>query len=80
MGAKKQAKKSFEEALKELDDLVKSLEKGEAPLSELVESYEKGQEILKTCRQHLHEAEMRVRIVEQDGAEKALKDSSGAGS
>jgi len=35
-------KKSFEESLKELEEIVKQLEKGELPLDESIEMFQKG--------------------------------------
>ena len=75
---KKKAEPSFEEALASLDSLVKGLEQGEAPLSELVESYEKGQSLLRTCRQRLQDAELRVSMVNQEGTELADSEASNA--
>ena len=63
---------SFEEALSALDSLVKQLERGEAPLADLVKSYEKGQSLLRICRARLQDAELRVRVISEEGTESAL--------
>ena len=64
---KKEKELTFEDALSDLDTLVKQLEQGEAPLADLVESYEKGQALLRICRDRLQEAELRVKIITENG-------------
>ena len=64
---KKEKELTFEDALSDLDTLVKQLEQGEAPLADLVESYEKGQALLRICRDRLQDAELRVKIITENG-------------
>ena len=64
---KKEKELTFEDALSDLDTLVKQLEQGEAPLAHLVESYEKGQALLRICRDRLQDAELRVKIITENG-------------
>lgn len=65
--AKKEKELTFEQALSDLDTLVKQLEQGEAPLAELVQSYEKGQALLRICRDRLQDAELRVKVIIENG-------------
>ena len=59
---------SFEDALKELEEIVDALEKGEKPLEESLRLYERGVGTLRTCRDILKRAETRMRLlVEKDG-------------
>ena len=47
----------FEEALKQLEEIVKSLENKEIKLNEAVEKYNKGLELYKFCYNTLRDAE-----------------------
>ncbi|MCF7926143.1 MAG: exodeoxyribonuclease VII small subunit [Candidatus Izimaplasma sp.] len=49
--------KSFEEALEELETLVKELENGDIELNDAVEKYNKGMELSKHCHTLLKDAE-----------------------
>ena len=55
---------SFEEALGELQTLVKALEKGDAKLEEAISAYERGAALKRHCERKLREAQEKVdRIV-----------------
>lgn len=54
------AKLSFEEALDELQALVKSLEKGETKLDEAIRQYQRGVALKRHCEQKLREAQEKV--------------------
>lgn len=51
---------SFEEALGELDGIVKSLESGQAPLDQAIGAYERGVALKKHCETKLREAQARI--------------------
>ena len=53
-------KLSFEEAYKQLMELVKKMESGELPLAESVSAYEKGVKLKAYCEQLLKEAELKI--------------------
>ncbi len=53
-------KKSFEENLGRLEEIVRLLEKGDAPLAESLGLFEEGAGLVKTCGTLLDEAEQRV--------------------
>lgn len=61
---------SFEEALAELQSLVKTLEKGDSKLDQAIQAYERGAALKRHCENKLREAQMKVdRIVlTADGA------------
>lgn len=59
-------KKSFEEAMTELESIVNRLEKGELPLEESLECFEKGIELSKCCNVILDEAERKISILIED--------------
>lgn len=62
-------KQSFEEAMNELEGLVRSLEGGELSLDDSLAAYERAVSLVKYCNTALEEAEHRVRILTegQDG-------------
>jgi exodeoxyribonuclease VII small subunit len=55
---------SFEDALAELETIVRRLEEGSAKLDEAISAYERGAALQRHCESKLQEAQMRVdRIV-----------------
>jgi exodeoxyribonuclease VII small subunit len=61
---------SFEEALNELQGLVKALEKGDAKLDEAIRAYERGAALKQHCERKLREAQAKVDkiVVGADGS------------
>ncbi|MBO9360987.1 MAG: exodeoxyribonuclease VII small subunit [Thermoflexus sp.] len=57
---------TFEEALAELERIVRALEGGGLPLEEALTLYERGQALADRCQQLLQEARLRVRILERE--------------
>lgn len=53
-------KLSFEEAYKQLTDLVKKMESGEMSLADSVAAYEQGIKLKAYCEQMLKEAELKI--------------------
>jgi exodeoxyribonuclease VII small subunit len=51
---------SFEEALQELEQIVKRLESGSGKLSEAITAYERGALLKRHCEAKLREAQARV--------------------
>jgi len=58
---------SFEEALRELEQVVGQLERGEVPLDQSIALYERGAELKKRCETKLREAEEKVAKLTLDG-------------
>ncbi len=54
---------SFEEALAELETIVRRLEEGAGKLEESIAAYERGIALRRHCEAKLHEAELRVEAV-----------------
>jgi exodeoxyribonuclease VII small subunit len=55
---------SFEDALAELEQIVRRLEGGQVKLDEAIQSYERGAQLKQHCERKLNEAQQRVdRIV-----------------
>ena len=53
----------FEDALSELEALVRQLETGEQPLEESLAQFERGVALSRFCQQSLAEAEQKVRLL-----------------
>lgn len=51
---------SFEEAIEELESVVRSLEDGKSPLDVAISSYERGVQLKKHCEEKLREATLKV--------------------
>jgi exodeoxyribonuclease VII small subunit len=51
---------SFEEAQKELEQIVQKLERGEAGLDEALALWERGEELYKLCVERLDKAEGKI--------------------
>ena len=54
------AKLGFEDALKELEDIVRALESGDGKLDDAIASYERGAALKKHCEGKLAEAKNRI--------------------
>lgn len=57
---------SFEQAMKELEQVVGKLERGDAALEESITLYERGAELKKRCETKLKEAEEKVAAITLD--------------
>ena len=51
---------SFEDALRELEEIVTSMERGEVSLDAAVKAFERGTELKTVCQSRLEEARMKV--------------------
>ena len=54
---------TFEQTLKQLEQLVQKLERGEAPLDEALVAFEQGMKLVNVCREQLALAEVKVEKV-----------------
>ena len=57
---------SFEQAMKELEQVVGRLERGDVALDESISLYERGAELKKRCEAKLKEAEEKVAAITLD--------------
>ena len=64
------ASMSFEDALAELEQIVRRLEAGQVKLDEAIQCYERGARLKQHCEQKLNEAQQRVEriVIGPDGA------------
>ena len=65
---------SYEEAVAQLEQLVRQMESGNLTLQESVQSYEKGISLIKFCESELDKYE---KIIEQLGGGKPAEESDG---
>lgn len=54
---------SFEDALAELERIVRGLESGQQKLEDAITAYERGAALKRHCESKLAEAEMRVQVI-----------------
>ena len=59
---------SFEDALAELEKLVKQLEDGKAKLDDAIGAYERGALLKRHCEEKLKEAQAKITLVADGGA------------
>ncbi|MCU0839961.1 MAG: exodeoxyribonuclease VII small subunit [Rhodospirillales bacterium] len=59
---------TFEDALAELESIVRRLEEGSGRLDEAIAAYERGTALKRHCETKLQQAEMRVEKVMLDGS------------
>ena len=57
---------SFEEALAELEQIVRGLENGQQNLADAIDAYERGAALRRHCEAKLTEAEARVAAIVQN--------------
>ena len=60
--------KSFEEAIKRLEDIVKALESGDTPLEQSIALFEEGTELAGYCNKLLETAQQKVVMLTSDEA------------
>lgn len=70
MSKKQTPPKNFEEALAELEGILRQVEGGEVMLEDMLTKYERGQFLIRHCREVLGEAEKQIEKLTkaEDGA------------
>ena len=58
--AKNGEKRSFEQAMAQLEKIVRAIESGEVPLAQALAQYEQGIELISYCQKALSEAEQKI--------------------
>ena len=59
--------KDFEQAIAELEAIVKKLEEGDLPLEQSLALYERGVHLSRFCHARLEDAERRIEILDERG-------------
>lgn len=57
---------NYEEAIAELENIVRLMESENLPLAQALTAYKRGAELLKICQQSLSDAEQQIRMVSED--------------
>jgi exodeoxyribonuclease VII small subunit len=57
----KKEKKSFEESLTDLEQIIAAMEKGELTLTEMLELYSQGLVLIKDCHKYLDSAKKQIK-------------------
>ena len=65
------AELSFEEALRQLEEIVSVLERGDISLDEAIAAYEKGTSLKAHCQKRLEEARLKVEKIDVPASEGA---------
>ncbi len=63
---------SFEDALRELEDIVRKLESGDLSLDDSIALYERGQALKALCEARLNDARARIEQIQQNAAGEAI--------
>tara|TARA_B100000524_G_scaffold328794_1_gene213638 strand:+ start:364 stop:588 length:225 start_codon:yes stop_codon:yes gene_type:complete len=66
--AKEDKKIDFESSMKELESIVEKLEDEDINLEDSVKSFEKGISLVKECQKQLHNAELKIKKLLDDGS------------
>ncbi len=61
-------KRTFEESLKRLEEIVRALENGETPLEESIKLFEEGVKLSGHCNALLETAEQKVSVLTKDAS------------
>ncbi|MGC6517241.1 MAG: exodeoxyribonuclease VII small subunit [Candidatus Puniceispirillaceae bacterium] len=67
---------SFEEALRQLEEIVSTLERGDISLDEAIAAYEKGTVLKQHCQKRLEEARLKVEKIDVPAADGAPQTAS----
>ena len=68
------AQKTFEQSMKQLEQIVQELEDGDLPLEKALKKFEEGIKLTRGCQAALKEAEQKVEILLQSADGDELED------
>lgn len=57
---------AFEDALSQLEELVREMESDQMPLEELIKNYEEGTRLFEVCEKRLDQAQGRIEIIRKN--------------
>jgi exodeoxyribonuclease VII small subunit len=60
--------KTFEQSIKQLEQIVQELESGDLPLEKAIKKFEEGIQLSKFCSRKLDETEKKITILLKDSA------------
>ena len=67
------AKKSFEQAMEQLEKIVEELETGDLPLEKAMQKFEEGMELTRFCTGKLDETEKKINLLLRDKQGKVVE-------
>jgi len=67
------SKKTFEQSLKQLEQIVEELESGELPLEKAVKKFEDGIKLSRSCSSKLDEIEQKITILLKDQTDDVIE-------
>ncbi len=67
------AKKSFEQAMEQLEKIVEELETGDLPLEKAMQKFEEGMELTRFCTGKLDETEKKINLLLRDKQGKVIE-------
>lgn len=80
MSENKKEKRSFEEALQDLEKIVNQLESGDVPLEDALSQFQEGMELSKYCQETLNNAERTLtKMIGNDGTVQNFEEPNIAG-
>ncbi len=56
---------TFEQAVVELEEIIKKLEDGKMPLEDAVSAFERGSELKKICEEKLKNAQLKIEMLSE---------------
>lgn len=56
---------TFEQAVAELEEIIKKLEDGKMPLEDAVKAFERGSELKKICEEKLKSAQLKIEMLSE---------------
>ena len=59
------AELTFEQAVVELEEIIKKLEVGKMPLEDAVKAFERGSELKKICEEKLKNAQLKIEMLSE---------------
>ena len=62
------AKKTFEQAMEQLEKIVEELETGDLPLDKAMQKFEEGMELTRFCTRKLDDTEKKINLLLRDKA------------
>ncbi|MBA9088406.1 exodeoxyribonuclease VII small subunit [Fontibacillus solani] len=64
---------SFEEAMKQLEDVVSQLEHGDVPLEKAIDLFQTGMQLSQLCGQKLSQVERKIEMIVEEGGDISKK-------
>jgi exodeoxyribonuclease VII small subunit len=60
------AKKSFEQAMRQLEKIIQEMESGDLPLEKAMNKFEEGMRLTQFCSQKLNDTEKKIQVLLKD--------------